>query len=230
MRLKPRLGIVTAIAIAALAAAGPVAAQGGARHGSHSDRNNHSGWAKGWSRWHRGHRFGHFVFGTFVSWTGTPTTPSSTSTGTSTARTGAKTAHHSRMNDDHPGPTTFSGTITLSVPAPPSTSGQAMQAHHATQSTQTMQVTYTFTNAVVFFGHGANPPAAGDRVALFVTGTRGRSDRGAGTTSGTGTATTTSPTSGTGTGTGTSPTSGTTTTKGTVRAILIRAPHTSSMS
>lgn len=224
MRLRRRLGIVTAISIASLAAAGPVAAHSGPKHASHFDRNNHSGWAKGWSRWHRGHRFGHFVFGTFVSWTATPTTPSSTSTtptSTSTGQTGAKTAHHRGMNGTHSGPTTFSGTITLSVPVPPSTTSTAMRPSHRSQSTQapqTTQVTYTFTNAVVFFGQGANPPAAGDRVALFVTGTRGHRHRGAGNSSGTGTAT------------GTSPTSGTSTTTGTVRAIFIRLPHTSSTS
>ena len=57
---------------------------------------------------------------------------------------------------------TYSGTITVSKPA--------FTGHHSgkgSSSQTTQQVTYTFTNAKVFFGQGANPPAAGDLVKVI---------------------------------------------------------------
>jgi hypothetical protein len=58
------------------------------------------------------------------------------------------------------GTNTYSGSITISK--------SAFRGHWANQqgTTQTTQVTYTFTNAKVLFGQGANPPAAGDLVTV----------------------------------------------------------------
>ncbi len=59
------------------------------------------------------------------------------------------------------GTNTYTGSITVSKPD--------FKAHHAGKGTTTQptQVTYTFTNAKVFFGQGANPPAAGDLVKVI---------------------------------------------------------------
>jgi hypothetical protein len=78
-------------------------------------------------------------------------------------------------------------------------SGSITLTRHDTGTTTT-PVTYTFTNAKVLFGHGANPPAAGDVVKLMGFGLRGH---------GHGNSSSTTPT-------------------GTVRAIFIRLPHSSS--
>jgi hypothetical protein len=103
------------------------------------------------------------------------------------------------------GTNTYSGTITVSKPA--------SAAHHAgtgSSSQQTHQVTYTFTNARVSFGRGANPPAAGDLVKVI--GARlGHCKSG-------------------GSGTSSSTTSSTSTSTGNVRAIFIAAPRSSSSS
>ena len=72
-------------------------------------------------------------------------------------------------------------------------------------------MTYTFTNAKVFFGQGANPPAAGDLVKVI----GARLNHCNSSTS-------------TGSGTTTSTSSGTTTSTGNVRAIFIAVPRTSS--
>ncbi len=92
---------------------------------------------------------------------------------------------------------TYSGTITVSKPA--------FTGHHSTMGSSshtTQQVTYTFTNARVFFGQGANPPAAGDLVKVI----------GARLNHCTSTSSTTS------------------TSTGNVRAILIAAPRSSTSS
>ena len=90
----------------------------------------------------------------------------------------------------------------------------AFTAHHAglnrVEQPATQQVTYTFTNAKVFFGQGANPPAAGDLVKVI--GAR----LGHCKPSGSGTSTSTSST--------------TSTSTGNVRAIFIAAPRSSSSS
>jgi hypothetical protein len=94
------------------------------------------------------------------------------------------------------GTNTYTGSITVSKPD--------FKAHHAGTGTTTQptQVTYTFTNAKVFFGQGANPPAAGDLVKV-IGGRLGHCQS---------------------TGTGTS------TSTGNVRAIFIAVPRSSSQS
>jgi hypothetical protein len=81
------------------------------------------------------------VFGTFVSWTATQT-----------------------------GTDTYSGTITISKQEFRAKPG--FTAHHAgmgttSQPSQPTEITFTFTNAKVLFGQGANPPAAGDLVKVI---------------------------------------------------------------
>lgn len=184
MRLKAKAGIVTTIG--ALAVAGPAVAQacngGQGQQGqvkdqhAFRDRGDH-GQFSGFGR--RGHRFGHSVFGTLVSW-------SATQTGTNT----------------------YSGTITVAKGGLKAT--PAFTAHHAGMGTtaQPTQVTYTFSNAKVLFGQGANPPAAGDLVK--VVGARLNHCNSSGS--------------------GSSTSSGTSSSTGNVRAILIAAPPSSSNS
>ncbi len=188
MRLKAKVGIVTATC--ALAVAGPAVAQacnGSGQQGQSKDQ--HAGQARGNGGNHdqfvgfgrRGRSFGRSVFGVLVSW-------SATETGTNT----------------------YSGTITVTKPD--------FKAHHTGtgSTTQPTQVTYTFTNAKVLFGQGANPPAAGDLVKIL--GARlNHCKSGTSTSSGTGTSTSS--------GTSTSTSSGTTTSTGNVRAIFIAVPH-----
>jgi hypothetical protein len=64
---------------------------------------------------------------------------------------------------------TYSGTITLDVVKCHGKVKGRRQAF-ATIATPT-QVTYTLSNTKVVFGSGANPPAAGDRVAVIGTAT-----------------------------------------------------------
>jgi len=182
MRLKAKVGVVTAIG--ALAVTGPAVAQAcnGGQQGQSKDQHNgqsggnhrNHGQFAGFGR--HGRSFGHSVFGTLVSW-------SATETGTNT----------------------YSGTITVTKPD--------FKAHHTGMgsSTQPTQVTYAFTNAKVFFGQGANPPAAGDLVKVI----GARLNHCNSSTS-------------TGSGTTTSTSSGTTTSTGNVRAIFIAVPRTSS--
>jgi hypothetical protein len=96
------------------------------------------------------------------------------------------------------GTNTYSGSITVSKPA--------FKAHHAGANSgstaQPTQVTYMFTNAKVFFGQGANPPAAGDLVKVI--GARLNHCQSTGT--------------------------GTSTSTGNVRAIFIAVPRSSSQS
>lgn len=101
------------------------------------------------------------------------------------------------------GTNTYSGTITVSKPA--------FTAHHAgtgSSSQQTQQVTYTFSNARVAFGQGANPPAAGDLVKVIGARLGHCNSSGSGTSSSTSSSTST----------------------GSVRAIFIAAPRSSSSS
>jgi len=189
MRLKAKVGIVTAIG--ALAVTGPAVAeacnqgqqgQGKDQQGvqSRSDKGQFHGQFRGIKR--HGRSFGHSVFGTLVSW-------SATQTGTNT----------------------YSGSITVTKGFAGKQGFKAHWSHNgsSTQPTQTTQpttVTYTFTNAKVFFGQGANPPAAGDLVKVL--GARLGHCHSSGTSTSTG--------------------SGTMTSTGNVRAIFIAAPRSSS--
>lgn len=104
------------------------------------------------------------------------------------------------------GTNTYSGTITVSKPA--------FTAHHSatgSSSQTTQQVTYTFTDARVLFGQGANPPAAGDLVKVI-----GARLNHCNNSSGSGTSTSTS--------------SSASTSTGNVRAILIATPRSSASS
>jgi len=149
MRLKAKVGIVTAIG--ALAVTGPAVAeacspghqgqkgqeqdqQGAQFRGSQGRFRGDRGQFTGFGR--RGRRFGRSTFGTLVTWTATQT-----------------------------GTNTYSGSITISKPAFTAHWAHQGSSTQPTQSTQ--QVTYTFTNAKVFFGSGANPPAAGDLVKVI---------------------------------------------------------------
>jgi len=210
MRLKAKVGIVTAIG--ALAVTGPAVAeacnqgqqgqqgqgkdQQGAQFGGDKGQGGDHGQFSRFGR--HGHSFGHSVFGTLVSW-------SATQTGTNT----------------------YSGTITVTqgsvgTPAFKGHWDRQGSSTQPTQSTQPTTVTYTFTDAKVLFGNGANPPAAGDLVKII--GARLNHCNSNGTSTSTGTGTTPS------TGSGTTPStgSGTTTSTGNVRAIFIAAPRTSS--
>jgi len=199
MNLRAKAGIVTAIG--ALAVAGPAVAEActPGQHGQNGQQgqqgqvkdqqgsgSDHGQFAR-FGR--RGRSFGQSEFGTLVSWNATQT-----------------------------GTNTYSGSITVSKPAftahwarKGSSNGSSTQP---SQTATTTQVTYTFTNAKVFFGEGANPPAAGDLVKVI--GARLGHCKSMGTSTSTGTTTTS---------TGT-----TTTSTGTVRAIFIAAPRTSSNS
>jgi hypothetical protein len=147
MKINAKVGIATAIG--ALAMTGPAVAQActnGQGNQVRDQQGAQSSSDHGFRSDHgqfarfgrRGRSFGRSEFGTLVSWTATQT-----------------------------GTNTYTGSITVSKPA--------FQAHHAgwksgstTQPTQqTTDVTYTFTNAKVFFGQGANPPAAGDLVKVI---------------------------------------------------------------
>ena len=89
----------------------------------------------------------------------------------------------------------------------------AFTAHHAgmgSSSQPARQVTYAFTNAKVFFGQGANPPAAGDLVKVIGARLNHCTSSGSGTSSSTSSSTSTS--------------------TGNVRAILIAVPRSSSSS
>jgi hypothetical protein len=140
MRLNAKVGVVAAIG--ALAVAAPAVAeacthgQGKQGQAQPAVQSHGSNHAQFSQFGRRGRRFGRSEFGTLVSW-------SATQTGTNT----------------------YSGTITVAKPA--------FTAHHAwkgssTQSTSqaTQDVTYTFTNAKVFFGQGASSPTAGDLVKV----------------------------------------------------------------
>ena len=180
MRLKAKVGIVTC----ALAVAGPAVAQACNGSGQQSQsKDQHAGQA-------RGNRGNHdqFVgikrrgrsFGRSVF--GVLVSWSANQTGTNT----------------------FSGTITVTKPD--------FKAHHTgagSTTTQPTQVTYMFTNAKVFFGTGANPPAAGDLVKII--GARLNHSK-----------------SSTSTGSGTTTPTTSTTSTGNVRAIFIAAPPSSS--
>jgi hypothetical protein len=192
MRLKAKVGIVTAIG--ALAVTGPAVAeacnQGQGQQGqgkdqqgvqSRSDKGQFHHQFTGFKR--HGRSFGHSVFGTLVSWNATQT-----------------------------GANTYSGSITVSKGSMAKPGFKAHWSHQgsSTQSTQTTQpttVTYTFTNAKVFFGQGANPPAAGDLVKVL--GARLGHCHSSSTSTSTGTGMTST---------------------GNVRAIFIAAPRTSSSS
>jgi hypothetical protein len=184
MKLNAKVGIATAIS--ALAMTAPAVAQacnngqGSQARDKHGAQSTNAQGAQGGSDHgqftrfgRRGRSFGRSVFGILVSWTATQT-----------------------------GTNTYSGSITVSKPA--------FKAHHAngksgstTKPTQqSTQVTYTFTNAKVFFGQGANPPVAGDLVKVI--GSR----LGHGQSTGTGTSTST----------------------GSVRAIFVAVPRGSSQS
>ncbi|HTP19459.1 MAG TPA: hypothetical protein VMJ65_07640 [Solirubrobacteraceae bacterium] len=186
MRLKAKVGIVTAIG--ALAVTGPAVAeacsqgqqgQGKDKQGVQSRSDKGHGQFTRFGR--RGRSFGHSVFGTLVTW-------SATQTGTNT----------------------YSGSITVtkgSVATP------GFRAHWSgqrskTQTAQPAMVTYTFSNAKVFFGQGANPPAAGDLVKVL--GSHLGHCHSSSTSTSTG--------------------SGATTSTGSVRAIFIAAPRSSSSS
>jgi hypothetical protein len=179
MRLKAKAGIVTAIG--ALAITGPAVAEACTQgQGQGQVKDQHVFRDRGdhgqFSGIKRhGRRFGHSAFGTLVSWNATQT-----------------------------GTNTYSGTITISkgVRATP-----GFTAHHSGTGTTTQptQVTYTFTNAKVLFGQGANPPAAGDLVKVL----GARLNHCNSTSSGTDSPSTSSST-------------------GNVRAILIAAPPSSS--
>jgi hypothetical protein len=60
-------------------------------------------------------------------------------------------------NASQTGTRTFSGTVTVHVTKP---------NHHAA-ATKGSDVNYTLSNSKVAFGHGANPPTAGDRVKVI---------------------------------------------------------------
>ena len=212
MKINAKVGIATAIG--ALAMTGPAVAQActngqgsqvrdqqGAQSGSdHGFRSDHGQFAR-FGR--RGRSFGRSKFGTLVSWTATQT-GANTYSGSITVSKPAFQAHHAGWKSgsttqptQQTGTNTYSGTITVSKPA--------FTAHHAgigSSSQPTQQVTYTFTNAKVFFGQGANPPAAGDLVKV-IGGRLGHCQS---------------------TGTGTS------TSTGNVRAIFIAVPRSSSQS
>jgi hypothetical protein len=173
MRLNAKVGIATAIG--ALAVTGPAVAEA-CTHGQHGQQQQGQ---QGQIRPAAGHaqfsRFGRRGRRFGHSEFGTLVSWSATQTGTHT----------------------YSGTITVSKPA--------FTGHHSTtgsSSLTTQQVTYTFTNARVFFGQGANPPAAGDLVKVI--GARLNHC--------------------------TSTSSSTSTSTGNVRAILIAAPRSSTSS
>ncbi len=160
MRFNAKVGIATAVSSLAIAA--PQAAQACANGAQSAAKDRHAparvqgNQGKSDVAGTRGHRWGHFISGTLVSWTATQS-----------------------------GKNTYSGSITLT---------------RDDTGTSSTPVTYTFTDAKVLFGHGANPPAAGDVVKLMGFGLRGH-------------------------GHGNSSSS---TSTGTVRAIFIRVPHMSS--
>jgi len=184
MRLNARVGI--AAAIGALAMTGPAVAQA-CNNGQVKDQQKaqfgHDQWNQSGSNHgqftrfgRRGRSFGRSRFGVLVSWTATQT-----------------------------GTNTYSGSITVSKPAFKGDHANWKSASNTgsgSTTPQTTQVTYTFSNAKVFFGQGANPPAAGDLVEVI--GAR------LGHCHSTGTSTSTS--------------------TGNVRAILIAAPRSSSQS
>jgi hypothetical protein len=173
MRLNAKLGIATAIS--ALAVTGPAVAQACTNgQGQGSAQDQHAAkFRTENAKFSHGFRHHKRWYGRSV--TGTLVSWSATETGTQT----------------------YSGSITVTEPA--------FKSHHASQATiaQPTQVTYTFTNAKVIFGQGANPPAAGDLVSVIGTGLASH-HRGAGTATSTSTPT--------------------------IRALIIRAPHTSTPS
>ena len=178
MRLNAKVGIATAIS--ALAMTGPAVAQacnngqGNKVRDQGAQSGNDHGQFTGFRR--HGRSFGHSVFGVLVSW-------SATQTGTNT----------------------YSGSITVSKPdfkQDPGFKGHWASGSGTKSTQQSTQVTYTFTNAKVFFGQGASSPTAGDLVKV-IGGRLGHCQS---------------------TGTGTS------TSTGNVRAIFIAAPRSSSSS
>jgi hypothetical protein len=191
MRLKAKVGIATATC--ALAVAGPAVAQACNGKGGQQaqDKGQHAGQAGGKRGDHgqfvgfgrHGRSFRRSVFGVLVTWTATQT-----------------------------GTNTYSGTITVTKPNFKAHWARNGSSTQPTSTTQPTQVTYTFTNAKVFFGQGANPPAAGDLVKII--GARLNHCK---SSTSTGSSTTTSTTS-------TTPTTST----GNVRAIFIAAPPSSS--
>lgn len=180
MRLNAKVGIITAVG--ALAVTGPAVAEA-CTHGQHGQQGQVQPAAQS--------RGGHAQFSRFGrrgrrfgrSEFGTLVSWSANQTGTNT----------------------YSGTITVSKPA--------FTAHHAgigSSSQPTQQVTYTFTNAKVFFGQGATAPAAGDLVKVIGARLNHCNSSGSGTSSSTSSSTSTS--------------------TGNVRAIFIAAPRSSSSS
>jgi hypothetical protein len=186
MRLKAKVGVLTAIG--ALAVTGPAVAEACTQghQGQQSQGNAQGAQLRGdkvqvrgdhgqFTRFgRRGRSFGRSVFGTLVSWT-------ATSTGTNT----------------------YSGSITVTKPDFKAHWARNGSSTQSTQSTQPTQVTYTFTNAKVFFGNGVTSPAAGDLVKI----TGARLNHCHSTSSGT-----------------------TSTSTGNVRAIFIAVPRSSSNS
>lgn len=184
MRLNAKVGVVAAVG--ALAVTGPAVAEA-CTHGQGKQgqaqpgvQSHGSNHAQFSRSGRRGRRFGRSEFGTLVSWSAT-----------------------------HTGTNTYSGTITVAKPS--------FTAHHAwkgsngqSTSQATQDVTYTFTNAKVFLGQGANPPAAGDLVKVLGAGLGHCKPSGSGTS--------------------TSTSSTTSTSTGNVRAIFIAAPRSSSSS
>jgi len=188
MRLKAKVGIVTAIG--ALAVTGPAVAEACTQghQGKQSQGNAQGAQLRGdkgqvrgdhsqFTRFgRRGRGFGRSVFGTLVSWT-------ATSTGTNT----------------------YSGSITVTKPDFKAHWARNGSSTQSTQSTQPTQVTYTFTNAKVFFGNGVTTPAAGDLVKIIGARLNHCHSTSSSTSAGT-----------------------TSTSTGNVRAIFIAAPRTSS--
>ena len=157
MRLKAKVGIVTAIG--ALVVTGPAVAEA-CTQGQQGQQGQHAArFGSDHGQFAALHRHGRrFGHSTF----GTLVSWTATQTGTNT----------------------YSGTITVTKPA--------IAAHHAgkrstAQPAQPTQVTYAFTNAKVFFGQGANPPAAGDLVKVIGAGLGHCASTGKSTSTGSGT-------------------------------------------
>jgi hypothetical protein len=148
MNLRAKAGIVTAIG--RLAVTGPAVAEActPGQHGQNG-RQDQQGQVKDqqgsgsdhgqFARFgRRGRIFGQSEFGTLVSWNAIQT-----------------------------GTNTYSGSITVSKPAFTAHWARNGSSTQPSQSTQPAQVTYTFTNAKVFFGQGVTQPPAGDLVKVI---------------------------------------------------------------
>jgi hypothetical protein len=159
MRLNAKVGIATAVS--ALAVTGPAVAQACTNPGQGQPQAQHAAKSSGQgAKFDRGFRHHNRGFGR--SDTGALLSWSATQTGTNT----------------------YTGSITVSEPA--FTSHWAAKHDSGAQPTQ---VTYTFTNAKVLFGQGANPPAAGDLVKVIGAGFAGHCKGQSSGTTGTSTAT-----------------------------------------